>query len=35
MKLAIIHTTAATIGPLKTLAQEVIPGCEVTNLVDD
>jgi Asp/Glu/hydantoin racemase len=35
MKLAIIHTTAATVEPLKTLAQEVIDGCEVTNLVDD
>jgi Asp/Glu/hydantoin racemase len=35
MRLAIIHTTAATVEPLKTLAQEILPGCEVINLVDD
>lgn len=33
--LAIIHTTTATVEPLKALAAEVLPGCEVINLVDD
>ena len=34
-KLAIIHTTPATVEPLKALAQEVMPGVEVINFVDD
>jgi Asp/Glu/hydantoin racemase len=34
-KLAIIHTTPATVEPLKTLAAEVLPGCELVNFVDD
>jgi Asp/Glu/hydantoin racemase len=34
-KIAIIHTTPATVGPLKALAEEFIPGCEVANFVDD
>lgn len=34
-KLAIIHTTPATIEPLKALASEVIPGVTVINFVDD
>lgn len=34
-KLAIIHTTAATVEPLKSLSAEVLPGSEVVNFVDD
>lgn len=34
-KLAIIHTTPATVEPLKNLAREMIPGVEVLNWVDD
>ena len=33
--LAIIHTTPATVEPLKALAQSVMPGIEVINFVDD
>ncbi len=33
--LAIIHTTTATVEPLKALAAELIPGCAVVNFVDD
>lgn len=35
MKLAIIHTTPATIESLKTLAEDVIPGVQVFNILDD
>jgi hypothetical protein len=34
-KLAIIHTTAITIEPLKALAAEILPGWEVINFLDD
>ncbi len=34
-RLAIIHTTAVTVQPLKALAAEVIPGIDVFNIVDD
>ena len=34
-KLAIIHTTSATVEPMKALAAELLPGCEVNNFVDD
>ena len=34
-KLAIIHTTPATVEPMKALAAELLPGCEVVNFVDD
>jgi Asp/Glu/hydantoin racemase len=34
-KLAIIHTTASTIEPLRSLVDEIIPSCEVVNFVDD
>ncbi|MGC9468493.1 MAG: aspartate/glutamate racemase family protein [Anaerolineae bacterium] len=34
-RLAIIHTTPATIDPLKALAQELMPGVDVINFVDD
>ena len=34
-KLAIIHTTPATIEPLKALANDVLPGVTVINFVDD
>ncbi len=34
-KLAIIHTTAATIDPLKALALKCIPGVAIVNFVDD
>ncbi len=34
-KLAIIHTTAATVEPLKALAHELIPGVVIVNFVDD
>ncbi len=33
--LAVIHTTTATVEPLKALAAEVLPGCTVINFVDD
>jgi len=33
--LAIIHTTTATVEPLKALAAELLPGCTVVNFVDD
>ncbi len=33
--LAIIHTTPATVEPLKALAVEMLPRCEVFNFVDD
>ncbi len=34
-RLAIIHTTPATIDTLKALANELLPGVEVINFVDD
>jgi Asp/Glu/hydantoin racemase len=34
-KLAIIHTTPATVDTMKALATEMLPGCEVVNFVDD
>jgi Asp/Glu/hydantoin racemase len=34
-KLAIIHTTTATVEPLRALADELLPGCQVFNIVDD
>jgi Asp/Glu/hydantoin racemase len=34
-KLAIIHTSPATLDPLKALAAELLPGWEVNNFVDD
>ena len=34
-RLAIIHTTPATIEPLKALASEMLPDYEVVNFVDD
>ena len=34
-KLAIIHTTSATVETMKTLAAEILPGHEVINFVDD
>ena len=34
-KLAIIHTTAATVDPLKALSAEVLSDCELVNFVDD
>ncbi len=34
-KIAIIHTSPLTIELLKSLAQELLPGCEVSNWVDD
>lgn len=33
--LAVIHTTTATVEPLKALAAEVLPECTVINFVDD
>lgn len=33
--LAIIHTTTATVEPLKALAAELLPACAVVNFVDD
>lgn len=33
--LAIVHTTTATVAPLKALAEAVIPGVTVINFVDD
>jgi Asp/Glu/hydantoin racemase len=34
-KLAIIHTTSATVDSMKALAAEMLPGCELVNFVDD
>src|SRR5215204_4469540 len=34
-RIAIIHTTPATIEPLKALASELLPDSEVINFVDD
>ena len=34
-KLAIIHTTSATVDPMKALAAELLPGSELVNFVDD
>jgi Asp/Glu/hydantoin racemase len=34
-KLAIIHTTSATVESMKTLAAEMLPGSELVNFVDD
>jgi Asp/Glu/hydantoin racemase len=34
-KLAIIHTTSATVDSMKALASEMLPGCELVNFVDD
>lgn len=34
-RIAIIHTTPATVEPLKALAGELLPGYEVVNFVDD
>lgn len=34
-RLAILHTTAITVDPLKALAAELLPGVEVINFVDD
>jgi aspartate/glutamate racemase len=34
-KLAIIHTTPATVDSLKALAAEYLPGCVLVNFVDD
>ena len=34
-KLAIIHTTPATVESMKALASEVLPGCDLVNFVDD
>ena len=34
-KLAIIHTTAVTVGALKELVNEIIPGCQIYNFMDD
>jgi Asp/Glu/hydantoin racemase len=34
-KLAIIHTTSATVDTMKALAAEMLPDCEVVNFVDD
>jgi aspartate/glutamate racemase len=33
--IAIIHTTTVTVEPLKALASELIPGCDVINMLDD
>jgi Asp/Glu/hydantoin racemase len=33
--LAVIHTTTATVDPLKKLAADLLPGCSVINFVDD
>src|SRR3982751_420245 len=35
VKLAIIHTTTATVEPLKALAAEILSDCDVVNFVDD
>ncbi len=34
-KLAMIHTTVATVEPLKALAHELIPGVSIVNFVDN
>jgi Asp/Glu/hydantoin racemase len=34
-KLAIIHTTSATVDSMKALTGEILPGCELVNFVDD
>ena len=34
-KLAIIHTTPATVESMKALAAEILPGCDLVNFVDD
>src|SRR5215216_7185090 len=34
-KLAIIHTTSATVDSMKALATEILPGFELVNFVDD
>ncbi|HKY56239.1 MAG TPA: aspartate/glutamate racemase family protein [Anaerolineales bacterium] len=34
-KLAIIHTTSATVDSMKALASELLPGSELVNFVDD
>ena len=34
-KLAIIHTTSATVESMKALASELLPGSELVNFVDD
>ncbi|HSL28540.1 MAG TPA: aspartate/glutamate racemase family protein [Anaerolineales bacterium] len=34
-KLAILHTTSATVETMKSLAAEILPGREVINFVDD
>ncbi len=34
-RIAVIHTTTATVETFKTLATEMIPGCQVFNIVDD
>lgn len=34
-RLAILHTSPATLDPLKALAAELLPGVEVINFVDD
>ncbi|UYO06625.1 aspartate/glutamate racemase family protein [Paenibacillus sp. PSB04] len=34
-KLSVIHTTPVTVGPLRDLAQQLMPGLRVINLVDD
>jgi len=34
-RLAIIHTTAATVETMKALAADLLPGCELVNFVDD
>ena len=34
-KLAIIHTTSATVEPMKALAAEILFHCELVNFVDD
>lgn len=35
IKLAIIHTTPATVEPMKALAAELLAGCDLNNFVDD
>jgi aspartate/glutamate racemase len=34
-KIAVLHTTPVTVEPLKKLAADKIPGCQVMNFVDD
>src|SRR5512135_3271341 len=34
-RIAIVHTTPATVDSLKALSREFVPGCEVINFVDD